>query len=116
MIRKVNVEVTEIGAVTVKFEGGHLSKRELLRVIKSIKIERNRYIREYRKELIKNKHVVKDVKEENNGTGKETRREEPGREETSRESSSARTPDEVKSSNGNVGEGEGKVVTRVKGS
>ena len=67
MIRKVKIEVSENGEVDVKIEGGNLNKRELLRIIKAIKIGHRRSIAEYRK----NRMFTK-IKEKENGQNRRT--------------------------------------------
>jgi len=62
MIRKANIEISDDGLVDVKFEGGHLNKRELLRIIKAIKLAHRRNIQEYRKNVMK----LNKVKEKEN--------------------------------------------------
>lgn len=50
--RKIIVTITPAGAASVAMIGGHLTKRELDRVLKAIKQKRNRKIREYNQEKI----------------------------------------------------------------
>ena len=70
MDRKVEVIVSDIGNVSVKFINGHVSKRELIRLIKAIKFEHRFSIREYRKNLIEEKkksNSLKEIKDDDAG-------------------------------------------------
>jgi len=55
MIKKATLNLLESGIVEVKFEGGHFNKRELLRLIRALKLEHRLSIRKYRKNLMLSK-------------------------------------------------------------
>jgi len=66
MIKKAMLNMLESGVVKVSFEGDHFNKRELMRLIKALKLEHRLSIRMYRKNL-----MLKNVKEKENArTGK----------------------------------------------
>ena len=48
---KASINVFDTGNVEVEFQGGHVNKRELLRMIKALKNEHRNSIRNYRKKL-----------------------------------------------------------------
>ena len=50
--RKIMIDLAENGIVSVKFLGGHVCKRELLRILKAIRLEYRRKVRVYRSNLI----------------------------------------------------------------
>lgn len=58
---RIAVTVFKSGAVKVEFLEGHVRKRELLRIIKSLKIEHKILIRNYRKKMLESKKEVKTV-------------------------------------------------------
>lgn len=64
-MRKLICNIEDSGAVEVKFEGAHLNKRELLRLLKAIRLEYRRRIRSYRSELMANQSRQKREAEEN---------------------------------------------------
>jgi hypothetical protein len=67
-MRKIIVELLDTGAVTsVDFIGGHVTNRELERILRAIKQYRKQKIRDYRKQQI----VEKIVKEQKDGTRSE---------------------------------------------
>jgi len=53
---KINCEVEDSGSVKVRFHGGHITKRELLRLLKAIKLEYRRGVRVYRQKMITEGH------------------------------------------------------------
>ena len=61
MIKKATLNLSESGTIEVKLEGGHFNKRELLRLIRALKLEHRLSIRMYRKNL-----MLKNVKEKEN--------------------------------------------------
>jgi len=61
MSKKATLSLLKSGAVEVKFEGEHFNKRELLRLIRALKLEHRLSIRMYRKNL-----MLKNVKEKEN--------------------------------------------------
>jgi hypothetical protein len=73
VVRKILINVQDSGFVDVKFVGGHISKRELLRVLKALKIGYRERIREYRKiqrsYLDKKSEVSEDVGRQEGKTG-----------------------------------------------
>ena len=50
-MRKLICQIEDSGAVTAAFEGGHISKRELLRLIRAIKLQYNANVRVYRSSI-----------------------------------------------------------------
>ena len=61
MIKKAMLNMMESGVVKVSFEGDHFNKRELMRLIKALKLEHRLSIRMYRKNL-----MLKNIKEKEN--------------------------------------------------
>ena len=55
---RIAVEVYASGGVKVEFVEGHVRKRELMRIIKCLKLEHRELIRKYRKKLLADKKVV----------------------------------------------------------
>ena len=55
----------ESGAIRVSFEGEHFNKRELLRIIKALKIEHRNSIKEFRKKSRTEKLDNKNLEKEN---------------------------------------------------
>jgi len=55
-MRKITVDVEDSGAVVTRITGGHLCKRELLRVLKAIRLEYRHSVRTYRKQMIIKAH------------------------------------------------------------
>lgn len=51
-MRRLICNIQDSGVVDAKFEGSHLNKRELLRLLKAIRLEYRRGIRLYRSELM----------------------------------------------------------------
>ena len=111
-MRKVNIEVSDIGLVDVKFEGGHLTKREILRIIKALKVSHRNSIREYRRDVIKS-NLEKEKEKENDARRTESsgRSQEGSGVENKPTTEADRRPDEGSGSD-KVGSGEGKPVVR----
>lgn len=55
-MRKIIVDVEDSGAVKARIIGGHLCKRELLRVLKAIRLEYRHSVRTYRTQMIIKAH------------------------------------------------------------
>ena len=51
-IRKVICDVEDSGSVIARIVGGHITKRELLRVLKAIRLEYRHNVRKYRQTLL----------------------------------------------------------------
>ena len=52
-MRQIMVKIADTGYVEAEFIGGHLSKRELLRAIKAVKVGYRRSVQEYRRKAIR---------------------------------------------------------------
>ncbi len=52
VVRKIMIDLAENGMVSVKFLGNHICKRELLRILKAVRLEYRRKIRLYRSNLV----------------------------------------------------------------
>jgi len=68
MIDKIVISLMEDGNVDVKFPENHFSKRYLMRILKALKLEYRRNVREYRKQIMKGVKNGKNTRR-NSSTG-----------------------------------------------
>lgn len=66
----ITIKVDDKGAVDVSFAGRHISKRELLRTLRAVKLGYRQSVRMYRKKLIEQKVIRQKVKDSENEDGK----------------------------------------------
>jgi hypothetical protein len=65
-LNTITIQLNSKGGVAISFGNGHLTKREIIRIIKALKSEHRTSIREFRKITIANK--IKGTENENSRT------------------------------------------------
>jgi len=69
MKNRIIIDLMSDGGVKVAFPENHFSKRQLMRVLKSLKLEYRRNVRDYRKQIMKGIRNGKERTGDKQGTG-----------------------------------------------